>query len=165
MRLYVTAMGIEVWESADGISFEQVAARTPPGADPTLVRTESGWRMYYTEIPPGGPDSGKRNIRTATSSNGLDWIIEAETGIAQESDHRAWGVPDTYVLADGRVRLMWTDKVPGQRDEVLRSATSTDGITFTPDEGLRLSGGFVDSYVLSETVGTMLVSTSPPGRP
>ena len=165
VRLYVTAMGIEVWESADGISFEQVAARTPPGADPTLVRTESGWRMYYTEIPPEGPDSGKRNIRTATSSNGLDWIIEAETGIAQESDHRAWGVPDTYVLADGRVRLMWTDKVPGQRDEVLRSATSTDGITFTPDEGLRLSGGFVDSYVLSETVGTMLVSTSPPGRP
>ena len=165
VRLYVTAMGIEVWESADGVSFEQVAARTPPGADPTLVRTESGWRMYYTEIPPGGPDSGKRNIRTATSSDGLDWIIEAETGIAQESDHRAWGVPDTYVLADGRVRLMWTDMVPGQQDEVLRSATSTDGITFTPDEGLRLSGGFVDSYVLSETVETMLVSTSPPGRP
>jgi len=165
VRLYVTAMGMEVWESDDGVTFEKVPARTPPGADPTLLRTENGWRMYYTEIPPGGPDSGKGSIRTATSSDGLDWVIEAETGIAQENDRPAWGVPDSFVLADGRVRVMWTDMLPGERLEVLRSATSADGVSFSTDAGVRLSGGFVDSYVLPGAPGHMLVSTSPPGGP
>ncbi len=115
VRLYVTSMGMDVWESADGVTFEKVPARTPPGADLTLVRTESGWRMYCTEIPPGGPDSGTGSIRTATSSDGVDWITEAETGITQEHEHPAWGVPDSYVLADGRVRIMWTDMLPNEK--------------------------------------------------
>ena len=165
VRLYVTSMGIEVWESADGLTFEKVPSNTPAGADPTLVRTADGWRMYFTEIPPGGPGSGRGKIRTAISKDGIDWVIESDTGIIQENDRRAWGVPDSFVLSDGQVRIMWTDMVPGKRREVLRSATSLDGVSFTPDDGVRLSGGFVDSYVLTGAPEFMLVSTSPPGGP
>ena len=165
IRLYVTSMGIEVWESADGLSFERVQAHTPLGADPTLVRTSVGWRMYFTEMPPGGPDAGGGLIRSATSVDGLDWTLSSETGIVQETDRRAWGVPDSYVLADGRVRIIWTDTLAGKRREVLRSATSDDGIAFTVDAGLRLLGGFVDPYVLPGSPGFMLVSTSPPSGP
>ena len=165
IRLYVTSMGIEVWESADGLSFERVEAHTPLGADPTLVRTSVGWRMYFTEMPPGGPDAGGGLIRSATSVDGLDWTLSSETGIVQETDRRAWGVPDSYVLADGRVRIIWTDTLAGKRREVLRSATSDDGIAFTVDAGLRLLGGFVDPYVLPGAPGFMLVSTSPPSGP
>lgn len=165
VRLYVTSMGIEVWESADGLSFERVQAHTPLGADPTLVRTSVGWRMYFTEMPPGGPDAGDGLIRSATSVDGLDWTLSSETGIVQETDRRAWGVPDSYVLADGRVRIIWTDTLAGKRREVLRSATSDDGIAFTVDAGLRLLGGFVDPYVLPGAPGFMLVSTSPPSGP
>ena len=165
VRLYVTSMGIEVWESTDGVSFEKVTANTPLGADPTLVRTTDGWRMYFTEIPPGGPGSGRGKFRTATSKDGLDWMVESDIGIAQEHDRAAWGVPDSFVLADGRVRIMWTDMLPGKRREVLRSATSSDGVSFRTDDGVRLTGGFVDSYVLPGAPGFMLVSTSPPGGP
>ena len=165
IRLYVTSMGIEVWESADGLSFQRVQAHTPLGADPTLVRTSVGWRMYFTEMSPGGPDAGGGLIRSATSVDGLDWTLSSETGIVQETDRRAWGVPDSYVLADGRVRIIWTDTLAGKRREVLRSATSDDGIAFTVDAGLRLLGGFVDPYVLPRAPGFMLVSTSPPSGP
>ena len=165
VRLYVTSMGIEIWESTDGLTFEKVPGKTPAGADPTLVRTTDGWRMYFTEMSPGGPGSGKGKFSTAISKDGLDWVVESDTGIVQETDRRAWGVPDSFVLPDGRVRIMWTDMLPGKRREVLRSATSPDGVSFIPDDGMRLSGGFVDSYVLPGAPRFMLVSTSPPGGP
>ena len=140
-------------------------ANTPLGADPTLVQTSYGWRMYFTEIPPDGPGSGRGKFRTATSKDGLDWMVKSDTGIAQENDRPAWSVPDSFVLTDERVRIMWTDMLPRKRREVLRSATSSDGVYFSTDDGVRLSGGFVDSCMLPGAPGFMLVSTSPPGGP
>ena len=78
-------MGIEIWESTDGLTFEKVPGKTPAGADPTLVRTTDGWRMYFTEMSPGGPGSGKGKFSTAISKDGLDWVIESDTGIVQET--------------------------------------------------------------------------------
>ncbi|MEE3228821.1 MAG: hypothetical protein VX237_06945, partial [Chloroflexota bacterium] len=165
VRLYVTSMGIEIWESSDGLSFTRVSARTPPGSDPTVIRTSNGWRMYFTEHSNQGPDSGGAQIRTAISTDGIDWVVDSDTGIVQETDRRAWGVPDSFVLPNGQIRIMWTDMVPNKKREVIRSATSPDGISFIKDVGLRLFGGFVDSYVLTGTPNFMLVSTTPPGGP
>ncbi len=163
VRLYVTNMGIEIWDSSDGLSFKKVSARTPLGADPTVVRTSNGWRMYFTEFSSSGPDGGAQ-VRIATSTDGIDWIVETNTGIVQETDRRAWGVPDSFIMSNGQIRIMWTDMVPGKRREVIRSATSPDGIRFIVDAGLRLTGGFVDSYVLTGSPNYMLVSTTPPGN-
>jgi hypothetical protein len=165
VRLYVTSMGIEIWESSDGLSFTRVSARTPPGSDPTVIRTSNGWRMYFTEHSNKGPDGGGAQIRTAISTDGIDWVVDSDTGIVQETDRRAWGVPDSFVLPNGQIRIMWTDMVPNKKREVIRSATSPDGISFIKDAGLRLFGGFVDSYVLTGTPNFMLVSTTPPGGP
>ncbi len=165
VRLYVTNMGIEIWESTDGLSFNKVPARTPPGSDPTVIRTSNGWRMYFTEHSNKGPDGGDSKIRTAISNNGIDWIVDSDTGIVQETNRRAWGVPDSFVLPNGQIRIMWTDMVPNKKREVIRSATSLDGISFDKDAGLRLAGGFVDSYVLTGSPNFMLVSTTPPGGP
>ena len=83
VRLYVTNMGIELWESADGLSFTKVSARTPPGSDPTVIRTSNGWRMYFIEHSNKGPDGGDSKIRTAISNDGIDWIVDSDTGIVQ----------------------------------------------------------------------------------
>ena len=165
VRLYVTSMGIEIWESSDGLSFTKISARTPSGSDPTVIRTSSGWRMYFTEHSNKGPDGRDAQIRTAISTDGIDWIVDSDTGIVQETDRRAWGVPDSFVLPNGQIRIMWTDMVPNEKREVIRSATSFDGISFIKDAGLRLVGGFVDSYVLTGIPNFMLVSTTPPGGP
>ena len=165
VRLYVTSMGIEIWESSDGLSFTRVSARTPPGSDPTVIRTSNGWRMYFTEHSNKGPEGGDSKIRTAISTDGIDWIVDSDTGIVQETNRRAWGVPDSFVLPNGQIRIMWTDMVPNKKREVIRSATSLDGIRFDIDAGLRLAGGFVDSYVLTGLPNFMLVSTTPPGGP
>ena len=165
VRLYITNMGIELWESADGLSFTKVSARTPPGSDPTVIRTSNGWRMYFIEHSNKGPDGGDSKIRTAISNDGIDWIVDSDTGIVQETNRRAWGVPDSFVLPNGQIRIMWTDMVPNKKREVIRSATSLDGIRFDIDASLRLAGGFVDSYVLTGSPNFMLVSTTPPGGP
>ena len=165
VRLYVTNMGIEIWESYDGLSFQKIEGKTPPGADPTIIQTSTGWRMYFTEFPPGGPDTGQAKISTATSIDGINWTKDDETGIVQEHDRKAWGVPDSFMLPNGQIRIIWTDMVKQKKLEVLRSATSSDGVYFNLDEGLRLSGGFVDSYVLNGLPNYMIVSTTPPGGP
>ena len=90
VRLYVTSMGIEIWESSDGLSFTRVSARTPPGSDPTVIRTSNGWRMYFTEHSNKGPEGGDSKIRTAISTDGIDWIVDSDTGIVQETNRRAW---------------------------------------------------------------------------
>ena len=164
VRLYVTnMMGIEIWESSDGLSFSKVPARIPPGADPTVIRTPNGWRMYFTEFSSSGPDDGGAQVRSAISIDGINWIVDSDTGIVQETDRRAWGVPDSFILSNGQIRIMWTDMVPDKKREVIRSATSLDGLRFVADAGLRLTGGFVDSYVLTGSPNFMLVSTTPPG--
>lgn len=58
--------------------------------------------------------------------------------------------------------LTWAGQ-GGANFEVIRSASSTDGRTFTPDAGYRLVDGYVDAHVIKAETGNwlMLVSTTP----
>jgi len=160
VRLYTTGEGaISVYTAADGLTFSQTTASPPMGSDPTLIQLSDGsWRMYYVDHA-----SGSGEIKTATSPDGLTFTTEAATGITNTTGTQAWGVPDTIALPDGSVRVYWVDTVSGSSSEVIRSAISTDGVTFTEESGYRTTGGYVDPVILKAEDGdwVALFSTGP----
>ncbi len=170
VRLYVTDREIKVYDSVNATKFAQnTLAQTPHGADPSIVDIEDGRkRMYYTHfIPgnsgrpgagPGNPQDHQKQVRSATSSDGLVWSADAGVRI----EDAGLGVPDAVRTPDGGVRIYWVDQM-----ENIVSATSPDGLEFTPDAGTRLPKGYVDPAVIRATDGDwlMLVSTGPAQPP
>ncbi|AIQ96174.1 DUF4214 domain-containing protein [Prochlorococcus sp. MIT 0801] len=119
--------------------------------DLTIVTTTEGIRRaYYIEVD---PNSGKHEIFTALiSKDGLSLSGVSSTGISHNGDE-AWGVPDSVVLPDGRVRIYWVKsdtEATTLANEVILSATSTTtkGTNFLVDSGKRVEGGYVDFEVL-----------------
>lgn len=135
------------------------------GSDITIVTLKDGTkRAYFVEMT-----NGLKTIFTAPmNSDGVNRGASTSTQIGN-TDPRAmaWGVPDSVVMPDGRVRLYWVanpDVFPGNTScpEVVRSATSTDatGTTFVIDAGYRLQGGYVDTDVIQAVDGKWLMITS-----
>ena len=139
------------------------------GSDATFVTLKDGTRkVFFVEMGPGG-----KKIRFATvTGNTLAHGAISDLNVAGSSvpqNERAWGVPDSVVLPDGRVRVYWVlaDQAtakPGLPESVV-SATSTDATasSFVRDAGTRLTGGYVDTDILRATDGdwVMMVSTGP----
>ena len=139
------------------------------GSDATFVTLKDGTRkVFFVEMGPGG-----KKIRFATvTGNTLAHGSVSDLNVAGSSvpqNERAWGVPDSVVLPDGRVRVYWVlaDQAtakPGLPESVV-SATSTDATasSFVRDPGTRLTGGYVDTDILRATDGDwlMMVSTGP----
>lgn len=139
------------------------------GSDATFVTLKDGTRkVFFVEMGPGG-----KKIRFATvAGNTLAHGAVSDLNVAGSSvpqNERAWGVPDSVVLPDGRVRVYWVlaDQAtakPGLPESVV-SATSTDATasSFVRDAGTRLTGGYVDTDILRATDGDwlMMVSTGP----
>ena len=165
VRLYVTAIGgIRVYSASDGLTFSEESGSFPSGSDPTIIVLDDGtYRMYYVDIN----DEGVQEIWTATSPDGLNWTRSSSgTGITNTFGGGAWGVPDSVKLPDGRIRIYWVDMPSEDGDdvfEVIKSAISTDGITFTEESGFRTENGYVDSYILKAENGDWigLFATTP----
>ena len=168
VRLYVTggSQGMTLYRASDGLTFTEETASLPlGGSDPTLIRLGDGtYRMYYND---------RDTIKTATSPDGLVWTEESSTGISNTNNNGAWGVPDSVELPDGRVRLYWVDTpiyvTPPNGYEVVKSAVSPDGLTFTEESGYRTEntngeGGWADPHVLLAEEGNWvgLFSFIPP---
>ena len=116
--------------------------------DLTIVTLKDGTRRaYYID---------QYEIYTALiSKDGLILSDISSTGISNTNENKktAWGVPDAVVLPDGRTRLYWVNDDTGfdtLADEFIVSATSTssEGISFSVDEGKRVENGYVDFEVL-----------------
>lgn len=176
--LYSTDMGIKLYKSTDGINFEQVAnAKMPMAADPTIIKTSDGkWNLYVTEVMMNGPKpepgqapqpmdpkKTQKIVKVSTSDSLENFGPGVETGIVQAKPGAAWGVPDTTVDPTGKIRMFWVDMDEGDKWESIKSGTSSDGITFTVDEGIRFTDAYVDPYVLKAQEGdwVMLLSTTP----
>lgn len=139
------------------------------GSDATFVTLKDGTRkVFFVEMGPGG-----KKIRFATvTGNTLAHGSVSDLNVAGSSvpqNERAWGVPDSVILPDGRVRVYWVlaDQAtakPGLPESVV-SATSTDATatSFVRDPGTRLTGGYVDTDILRAVDGdwVMMVSTGP----
>lgn len=176
--LYSTDMGIKLYKSTDGLNFELAAnAQMPMAADPTIIKTTDGkWNLYVTEIMMNGPKpepgqapqpmdpkKTQKIVKVSTSESLEKFGPGIETGIFQAQPGAAWGVPDTTVDPSGNVRMYWVDMNEGDKWESIKSATSSDGITFQMDEGVRFVDAYVDPYVLKAQAGdwVMLLSTTP----
>ena len=160
VRLYVTGgiQGMTLYRASDGLTFTEETASLPlGGSDPTLIRLGDGtYRMYYND---------RDTIKTATSPDGLAWTEESSTGISNTNGNGAWGVPDSVEIPDGRIRLYWVDTpiyvTPPNGYEVVKSAVSADGLTFTEESGYRTEntngeGGWADPHVLLAEEGNWI---------
>ena len=125
-KLYYTANG---GVTVDGMSNDlQLTSQGQINfiQDLTIVTTNEGIRRaYYVEVE---PNSGQHEIFTALiSEDGLSLSEATSTGISNNDDE-AWGVPDSVILPDGRIRIYWVKSDTEAKtlaNEVILSATST----------------------------------------
>jgi hypothetical protein len=112
-------------------------------ADPTVVPTPTGYRMYVNRQS-GGPSG----YLTFVSSDGINWTKENDIVIPGVSTGRA------VVLPDG-IRVYYPGPQPikpGDPPADMLSSFSTDGVAFTKDAGVRLSPRDNAHYVEGPTV-------------
>jgi hypothetical protein len=172
--LLSTGLGQDrVFTSSDGQSFApDRSLQVPMGSDYSLLQKPDGtWLLYYVSFdgPPGepgkppDPKTMKKVVMVSQSQTLGNFGPGVTTGIRQEQPGPAWGVPETYIAPDGTYMMMWVDMPEGERWEVLRTATSPDGITFTANEGFIISDGYVDPFMLRAEEGdwVLLLSTTP----
>lgn len=176
--LLTTGLGQNrVYRSSDGVSFTpDPSFRVPMGSDYSLVQKPDGtWLLYYITFdgPPGepgkpmDPQTAIKTVMVSTADELTSFGDGVPTGIKQDKPGPAWGVPETYITPDGTYQMMWVDMVEGENSEVLRTANSTDGITYTPNDGFVISGGYVDPFMLRTDANdwVLLLSTTPAKLP
>ena len=176
--LLTTGLGQNrVYRSADGVSFTPDPSFTVPmGSDYSLIQKPDGsWLLYYITFdgPPGepgqpmDPQKAIKTVMVSASEELTSFPDGVPTGIKQDKPGPAWGVPETYLTPDGTYQMMWVDKVEGQNSEVLRTANSSDGITYTANDGFVISGGYVDPFMLRVDAEdwVLLLSTTPAKLP
>lgn len=94
-------------------------------ADADIVQTsDKAWRLYYAIQPEVVGNNFE--VYSATSSDGKTWVQEA--GIRKTMAT----FPKVIKLADGRYRMYY------QSAAVIKSAISTDGLSFTDEPGTRI---------------------------
>jgi hypothetical protein len=87
-------------------------------------------RMYFECC--AGPQSATNSIRSATSTDGLHWIMEP--GDRVSSPGHNYSSPRIVFLEDGRCRLYLYDRGRG-----IVSLVSRDGLEFISEPGLRVT--------------------------
>ncbi len=141
--LSATSPDGSAWTPEPGV---RLSARAGGAGDFRVVSSEvvplagGRFRMYYECCP--GTMSDANSIRSAISSNGIDWT--PEPGSRLESPGRNYAAPRIVFLADGRCRLYCTERGLG-----MISAISDDGgLTFRQEAGLRVApGGDSDALI------------------
>jgi hypothetical protein len=112
-------------------------------ADPTVVKTATGYRMYVNRQS-GGPSG----ILIFASTDGVSWTKEKDIILPGTSTSRV------AIFPDG-VRLYYPESQPlteGGPAANMLSSFSKDGLTFTKDVGIRLAPRSNASYVEGPTV-------------
>jgi hypothetical protein len=106
--------------------------------DPSPLRIDDGVALYFYDLLGARPGIEKRQIYRATSTNGVAFTVP------QVAFTTADAITDPFVLrlTDGTYRMyLHTDKG-------ILSAFSSDGLTFTPDDGTRTRAGGVPGALL-----------------
>ncbi len=133
--------------SSDGLRWT-VTDRTPfRGSTPELTELDSGFDVIFWR----GSDEGEL-VHWAEGQRTPRLVFEDRCGLdmgAQCVD------PDVVALPGGGFRMFWVeasglaDPAGPDQDNTIRSATSPDGLTWTPEDGARLRGPFVDPDVVA----------------
>ena len=167
VRLYMHAQGRGIVSAmsltADGASFvAEAGTRLPDGSGmPRIVVNPSGgWRLFFSS---GG------GIKSALSADGLTFTIESGFRVTQEAAGftgttvSATTGPTVIRLADGRDRMYFSD-LPRPGDPPgghrIKSAVSTDQLTWTVEAGIRIGPG---APVLTESAEHPFALANPDG--
>jgi hypothetical protein len=90
-----------------------------------------GLRMYYECC--AGPQSKQNSIRSAVSTDGLNWTVEPATRL--EFPECNLSAPRILFLDDGRIRLFCAERGTG----IISAISTDDGLTFTREPGIRIA--------------------------
>lgn len=122
-----------------------------PVSDFTVAKAKSGWRAYFKSR-----DETSQKIYSASCTTedclsfGTPELTSSAMVVSKET--KAWGVPDAVALPDGRIRIYIVESDSSTRTscpENVASYISSDGISFKKEKGWRLTGGYVDTEILS----------------
>jgi hypothetical protein len=152
--------------SADGLSWVREPgirlAHGPPGApdsrmatDPLVVEISRGYRMYYH-----GFDEKTSRILSAVSVDGHHWVKEPGARIAAgpPGSPDQLGASHFYILQlpGGRLIMYYAGGKRVDFGDSILSATSTDGLVWTKEPGIRIGlgppGSFDDTAVLEPSI-------------
>ncbi len=126
------------------------AAPTGGALTPNVVRLPSGgYRLYYLGFAPGVTrDDHAGHILSASSTDGDAWTPDPGVRVDVHPPHATMRTlcPDVVPMPGGGYRMYFEARVPaprtGEHDfrTSILSAVSPDGLEWTPEEGVRLSG-------------------------
>jgi hypothetical protein len=134
---------IDSWISEDGIVFEKEPGFrliSPGGFLPFVVMLPDGrFRMYYTDQSVYIGFSGARAIKSAISTDGLNFVTEDGDRLTYlDNEYEAGGIRGAkiLVLKDGTYRMYYV----AIKDNVGRglSAVSSDGLNWVREQGVRI---------------------------
>ncbi len=163
--LFTTGFTIGVYSSPDGTSWTAVpgaVSPTGPVADPSVIAMPDGtYRMYYAyRSGTTQPCSGKQ-LRYATSPDLIRWTAQPDVLLGD----LGCGVPNVVRAGAGDYRLYYVRGGDGVEHGTYL-ATSTDGLSWTPQSGIRTPPDMVDPSVvqLSDASWLMLTADFPSGK-
>ena len=137
--------------STDARNFQIESGVRLTGSMPAIVKLPDGkWRMYFaspsgeTSPTEGGASFATNVIKSAISSDGLEWSIEKGIRLSPggEFDPDNIGHPTVIVLPQGGYRMYYDGEVRRTEQEFtwrILSATSADGLTWTKDPDVRVN--------------------------
>jgi hypothetical protein len=134
---------IDSWISEDGVVFEKEPGFrliSPGGFLPFVVmRPDGRFRMYYTDQSVYIGYIGGRAIKSAISTDGLNFVIEDGDRLAYlDNEYESGGIRGAKILTlnDGTYRMYYVGLI-GTVQRVL-SALSSDGLNWVREQGVRI---------------------------
>jgi len=132
--------GIESAISQDAISFTLEKGVRLQGATPTIIKLPNGsWRMYFQTL-----ENGKEILKSAASPDALKWTVEKGARLSPGGEFDPDGIanPSVISLPQGGYRMYYDGEIKKTEQEVVKrilSATSSDGVTWVKDPGVRIN--------------------------
>lgn len=166
---FIEADGIKSAISEDGVAFtmepgfrvtrEQAGFGDAMSGATVVALPDATFRMYFSDLPRPGEGPGGHAIKSAVSTDMLEWTMEDGVRIGVGAPTLTASAEHPFALAhpDGSVTLYYAHyEGPGSGlREGLYRATSTDGLAFETEEFLIAWAN--DPDVLRQPDGTLLV--------
>lgn len=111
---------------------------------PGVVRApEGGFRLFYTAVGPGKPFAACQGyLLSAISDDGVSFQVEPGIRLAPRPELPTMSLrvlaPTVTCCTDGRYRMYFESRGPATQPTVIRSAVSSDQLSWELEDGIRL---------------------------
>ena len=147
MRMYFVAGGalVDSATSTDGgVTWTREGRITMNGlsatnwiVDPDVIQTTTGFRMYFATGPDGHSGLNNKRIRSAISTDGRTFTLEAGARLSPNVSGDDIVDPDVVLLPDGRYRMYYGYSTAGGQYQLLSATSSgSSALVFNKDRGI-----------------------------